>query len=60
MVKGPPGTSTSAGSRKASGGAGRLGGPQHGGAAAQLVGDQHGLVVLLLVLGDHPEGEAPR
>ena len=61
MVNGPPGTSTSAGSRRASGGGGRAAPRlQHGGAPAQLVGDEHGLVVLLLVLGDHAEGEARR
>ena len=36
--------------------AGRRGG-QHRGALADLVGDQHRLVVLDLVLGDHPERE---
>ena len=57
MVNGPPGTSTSAGSRTASAGAGGGGAVSSAGPDAQLVGGQHRLVVLLLVLRDHAEGE---
>ncbi len=40
------------------GGVRRLGRGEHRGAVAQLVRDEHGLVVLLLMLRDHAEGEA--
>ena len=58
MVNGPPGTRTSpaAGTAPARG-AGGGGAVSTGSPGPQLVGGQHGLVVLLLVLGDHPEGE---
>ncbi len=58
MVNGPPGTRTSGGSRNASAGAGPGDGAASTGAPGpDLVSDQHRLVVLHLVLGDHPERE---
>ena len=56
-MNGPPGTCTSDGSPNASAGAGRGGGGEHRRSGPDLVGDQHRLVVLHLMLGDHPERE---
>ncbi len=39
------------------GGRGRRGSGERGRPRPELMRDQHGLVVLLFVLGDHPEGE---
>ena len=57
IVNGPAGTSASAAAGGATA-AGRVRGVQHRRAGAQLVRGEHRLVVLLLVLHDHPEGEA--
>ena len=56
MVNGPPGTSTSAARGPRGGPRGRRR-REDGVALSQLVGGEHRLGVLLLVLGDHAEGE---
>ena len=56
MVNGPAGHQHLAGDRAPAAGGGG-GACSTGGAGAQLVGGEHGLVVLLLVLDDHAEGE---